>query len=104
MENYLTFTVSQHSFQVFEVCRAATKVCDLIHGNCLGHMETFFGNPRAVIGSSQTFYQGLLHSRNQSATGGKPPCETGQGDLLSKVKNKLVAQVHCRVLQEDHQP
>ena len=36
----------------------------------------------------QIHYQGMLHSTNQSATGGTP--------------NKLEAQ--CRVLQENHQP
>ena len=44
--------------------------------------ETFFGNPRAVIDSSQTPYQGILHSLNQSATGGNP---------VQKSTGKLVA-------------
>ena len=49
-----------------------TKVCDLIHGVCLGHRETFFGYPRAAIDSSQIPYQVLLHSTDQSASGGNP--------------------------------
>ena len=101
VENYLTFPVSRQSFHLV-LCRAATKACDLIHGICLGHRETF-GNPHAVIDTSQTPYHGILHSWNQNATGGNP-CETVQGDLLRKVENKLEAQFHCSVLQEDHQP
>ena len=75
MENCLTFPVSRQSFQVLELCRAANKACDLIHGICQGHKEAFFGNPRAIFESSQTPHQGILHSWNQSATGGIP-CET----------------------------
>ena len=32
---------SRESFQVLDLCWAATKACDLIHGICLGHRETF---------------------------------------------------------------
>ena len=35
-----------------------------------GTQGNVFGNPRAVIDSTQTPYQGILHSWNQSATGG----------------------------------
>ena len=41
VENYLTFPVSLQSFQVLDLCWAATKACDLIHGICLRHSETF---------------------------------------------------------------
>ena len=70
--------------------------------NLSGTQENVFGNTRAVIDSSQTPYQGILHSWNQSATEskGRTPCETVQGDLLRKVKHKIEAQFHCRVLQE----
>ena len=34
--------------------------------------NVFFGNQRAVVDSSQTPYQGILHSWNQSATGVNP--------------------------------
>ena len=34
--------------------------------------KNVFGNPRPMIDSSQTPYQGILHSTNQSATGGIP--------------------------------
>ena len=37
-----------------------------------------FGNPRAVTDSSQIPYQGILHSTNQSATGGIPVQSTGR--------------------------
>ena len=40
VENYSTFPVNGQSFQVFLVCCAATKVCDLIHGTHLVHRET----------------------------------------------------------------
>ena len=38
---YLTFPVSWQCFQIHDLCRAATKACDLVHGICLGHKETF---------------------------------------------------------------
>ena len=68
MENYLTFPVIRQSFQVLDLCRAATEACHLIHGNCLGQGNVF-GNPRHMLSSSQMPYQGILHSTNQSATG-----------------------------------
>ena len=37
---------------------------------CLGHRGNVFGNARAMLDSSQIPYQGILHSTNQSATGG----------------------------------
>ena len=59
-----------------------------MHGICLGHRETFFGNPQTVLDSSQTPHQGILHSTNQSATGGIPvqrstgrPVAKGEGQI-----------------------
>ena len=40
--------------------------------NLSGTQGNVFGNPRAVIDSSQTPHHGILHSSNQSATGGIP--------------------------------
>ena len=40
IEKNPTFPVNQLSFQVHELCRAATRACDLIHGICLGYRET----------------------------------------------------------------
>ena len=54
--------------------------------NLSGTQANVFGHPRAVIDSSQTLSQGVLHSTNQSATGVNP-CRRVQGDLLRKVKN-----------------
>ena len=34
--------------------------------------ENVFGNPRSIFESSQTPYQGILHSATPSATGGVP--------------------------------
>ena len=42
--NYIGFfhvPVNQQSFQVHDLCYAATNACHLIHGICLGHRETF---------------------------------------------------------------
>ena len=44
------------SSTVFDLCSAVTKACNLIHGTCLGHRETFFGNRRAMLDSSQIFH------------------------------------------------
>ena len=40
--------------------------------NLSGTQGNVFGNPRAVVDSSQTPHQGILHSTHQSATGGNP--------------------------------
>ena len=40
--------------------------------NLLGTSGNVFHSPRAVIDSSSTPYQGMLHSWNQNATGGNP--------------------------------
>ena len=40
VENYLTFTVNQQVFQVFELCGAATNACHLTHGISLDHRKT----------------------------------------------------------------
>ena len=42
----------------------------------LGTSGNVFGSPRAVIDSSSTTYQGMLHSWNQSATGENPERES----------------------------
>ena len=91
VENYFMFPVSQQSSQVLDLRGAATKACDLTHGICLWHRETFFGNPRALFDSSQILQSGI-------------PVQRCTGDLSRKVKNKLEAQFQCRVLQENHQP
>ena len=49
------------------------------------------GNPRFMFDSSQTLYQGILHSTNLSATGAIPvQASTGE------VKSELGAQHQCR--------
>ena len=84
-------------------CRAATKACDLIHGICLGHTETFL-----VIHVQESIHH--RHLIKEFFTLGIKVlqvgtlCERVQGDLSRKVKNNSEAQFHCRVLQEDHQP
>ena len=40
--------------------------------NLSGTQGNALGNPRSMFGSSQTPYQGILHSTNQSATGATP--------------------------------
>ena len=82
VENFPTFPVDWQLFQVLVECEAMTKACDLIHAICLCPRQSFFGNPRAVIGLSQIPYQGILHSLNESATGGEHLCRRVQGDLL----------------------
>ena len=63
---------SQPSFQVFDQSKAATDACRLIHGICLNHREMFFSNPRPMFDSSQTPYEGILHSTTRRATGKVP--------------------------------
>ena len=54
----------------------------------LGHRETCFGSPRAVIGSPSTPIERMLHSWNQSATGGNTQYEIVQGNLSLEVRTK----------------
>ena len=59
------------------------------NGICLVHGETFIGSPRAVIDSSSTPYQGMLHFWNQSATGGNPVrYSTGKLVARSEKRNR----------------
>ena len=51
--------------------------------NLSGTQGNVVGNPRAVIDPSQTPYQGILHSTNQSATGGIP-VQWSSGRLVAK--------------------
>ena len=46
------------------------------------------GNPRSIIDSSQTPYQGILHSTNQSATGGIP-VQRSTGRLVAKDEERI---------------
>ena len=52
----------------------------------------FFGNPRAVTDSSQIPYQGVLHSTNQSATGGIP-VQRSTGRPVAKGEEQLGSTV-----------
>ena len=53
------------------------------------HRVTFFDSPRAVIDTSSTPYQGMLHSWNQSATGDNPVREsTGKFVSRSEERNR----------------
>ena len=60
--NYPTFPIKRQWFQVLVGCWAATKVRDLKHGMCLVTSGNVFDSPRAVIKSSSTPNQGVLHS------------------------------------------
>ena len=74
---------NQQSFQVLVLCWAAKSACHLIHGICLDHRKTFFGSPRPMFGSSQTLYEGILHSTTPSATGAVP-VQVSTGQLVAR--------------------
>ena len=50
--------------------------------------KRFFGNPQAVIDSSQIPHQGILHYTNQSATGGIP-VQRSTGRLVAKGEEQI---------------
>ena len=56
--------------------------------NLSGTQGNVFGCPRAVIDSSQTLYQGILHSLSQSATGGNP-VQKSTGRLVAKSEKQI---------------
>ena len=56
--------------------------------NLIGTSENVFDNPRAVIDSSSTTYQGMLHTLNQVLQA-KTQCEKVQGNLSIEVKNEI---------------
>ena len=70
MENDLTFPVCRESFQVLDLCLSRDQSLQPDTWNLSGTQGNVFCNPRAVIDSSQTPYQGILHSLNRSASGG----------------------------------
>ena len=70
--NFLTFPVNRQSFQVLDLCQAATNRLPLDTWNLSEPQGNVFGNPRPMFDSSQTPYQGILHPTNQSATGAIP--------------------------------
>ena len=106
MRFYLTFPVSRQSSQVLELCRAATKPCDLAHGICLGHRETFL----AIHVQYSIRHRHLV--KEFSTLGIKVlqvgiPCETAQGGPVSKseeqirgTKSYLVSRQSFQVLVE----
>ena len=72
MENYPTFPINQQLFKVFVGMLSGDPSLRLDTWNLLGTSGNVLGSPRAVIDSSSTPYQGMLHSWNQSATGENP--------------------------------
>ena len=60
--------------------------------NLSGTQGNVFGNPRAVIDSTQIPYQGILHSTNQSATGGIP-VQRSTGALVAKGEEQIGSTV-----------
>ena len=71
--------------------------------NLLGTSGNVFDSPRAVLDSSSTTYQGMLHSLDRSATG-ETQCEKVQGNLSPEVKKEIKRRFQPRDLQGDHQP
>ena len=68
-----TFPVNRQLFQVRVVYQAATKVCDLIHGICLVHRETFLAvHVLSSIRHRHLIKECFIHSGNRSATDGNP--------------------------------
>ena len=61
--------------------------------NLSGTQGNVFSNPRPMFDSSQTPYQGILHSTNQSATGGIP-VQRSTGRLVAKGEERMGAQFH----------
>ena len=54
----------------------------------LGTQGNILGNPRPVFDSSQTPHQEILHSTNQSATGGIP-VQRSTGRLVAKGEERI---------------
>ena len=50
--------------------------------------KTFFGNPRPMFDSSQTLYQGILHSTNLKATGAVP-VQGSTGRLVARGEERI---------------
>ena len=65
--------------------------------------KRFFGSPHAVIDSSWTRYQGMLHSWNQSATGGNPVRDS-TGKLVARSEERIERLFQRRDLQGNNEP
>ena len=72
VENYLTFPVSCSRSPSPRSMLSRDQSLRSDTWNLSETQWSVFGNPRAVTGSSQIPHQGILHSTNQSATGGIP--------------------------------
>ena len=103
VENYLTFPVNRQAFQVLDLCWAATKACDLIHGICLGHRETCLEiheqwsiHDRHLLKEFFTLWIKVLQVET--------PCRRVQGNLSPEVKNKIEILFQRWDLQGNCQP
>ena len=88
MEIFLTFPVKQQSFQVLDLCSAATTACHLIHGNHLNHRETFWAIHVLCSIDHRHPYQGILHSTTPSATGAIP-VQVSTGRLVARGEERI---------------
>ena len=65
--------------------------------NLSGTQQNVFGNPRHMLNSSQMPYQGILHSTNQSATGGIP-VQRSTGRPVARREERIGSTVPMPVL------
>ena len=72
MDNFLAFPVNQRSFQVLDLCYAATNACHFDSWNLSETQGNVLGNTRPMFETSQTPYRGILHSTTPSTTGEIP--------------------------------
>ena len=70
--NLPTFPVNRQLFQVSYGMLSRDQSLRPDIWNLLGTSGNVFGYPHAVLKTSATPYQGMLHFWNQSATSGKP--------------------------------
>ena len=105
VENYLTFPVSRQSFQVLDLCWAATKASDLITWNS----SVTRGNVFWQSTSSNRYITDTSSSRNSLLYESK--CyrwnicgEEYSGTYRDWWRTKLETLYQCRVLQENRQP
>ena len=83
LQERVNFMNDSREFQYVESVCSATKACDLMHGTCLVHGETFLAVPLHQSIHHRHLYRGTLHPWNLNAT-----C----GNLVRDSTGRLVAR------------
>ena len=70
---------------------------------CLNDRETFFDTPRPMFDSSQTSYQGILHSTTPGGTGAVP-VQGSTGTFVVRGEERIGSMTTMPMSEKGRQP